>query len=58
MTKSRKDINLLAQYRTAPPKQRFLYFEDASLMMIKLIEAPDYLTNTIIEMNGGKYARR
>jgi|TARA_B110000908_G_C10259205_1_gene457897 hypothetical protein len=58
MTKSRKDIDLLDQYRKAHPKQRFLSSEEVSFMILKLIEAPDYLTNTIIEMNGGKFARR
>lgn len=58
MTQKRSDVARLKSYKTDHPKQRFLRAAEVAEVICKLLEATDYLTNTVIELNGGKFARR
>ena len=55
MTTRRKDTNSLEEYKTLHPKKRFLTSEELVEIICFLINSPKYLTNTEIEVNGGKF---
>ena len=58
MTINRKDKERLNKYRSEHPKQRFLSsFELANFIYDIINSKTDYLTNTVIDLNGGKFAR-
>ena len=56
MTLRRKDIKRLELYRSNHPKKRFLKSEELVDMIDFLFKFSLYLTNTEIELNGGKFA--
>ena len=56
MTTRRDDISNLEKYRSLHPKKRFLISDELVAIIINLINSPIYLTNTEIEINGGKFA--
>ena len=58
MTKRRDDRDRLEKYKSAHPKNRFLKSEEVSSVLFALLELTDYLSNTTIHLNGGKFARR
>ena len=58
MTISRTDKSRLENYRLEHPKQRFLTSDEIASLLSDLINSKiDYLTNTIIDLNGGKFSR-
>ncbi|TFB10146.1 SDR family oxidoreductase [Candidatus Marinimicrobia bacterium MT.SAG.2] len=59
MTTSRSDKDRLASYLAAHPKQRFLSsHEVANLILSLLSDTYSYLTNTVVRLDGGKFARK
>ena len=58
MTTSRLDKERVDTYRSSHPKKRFLDSAEVSSMIVSLLNAGDYLSNTTISLNGGKFARR
>jgi len=58
MTKRRKDVERLNEYRVNHPMQRFISANEiANIIYTLCTEKFSYLSNTIVEINGGKYAR-
>lgn len=58
MTARRQDTERLAQYQAQHPKQRFLTSAEVAKVIADLLsDTYDYLSNTEIELNGGKFAR-
>lgn len=58
MTVERTDLDTLEKYRHKHPKGRFLYMSEVTKYLIDLILNPStYITNTEIEINGGKFCR-
>lgn len=58
MTVERRDKDRLESYRTQHPKQRFITSAEIAHLLHTIIEMDlDYLTNTVLEVNGGKFAR-
>ncbi len=55
MTLRRTDQNRLASYMDSHPKKRFLRMEELADLIINLYYSTIYLTNTEIEINGGKF---
>ncbi len=55
MTTRREDIHTLEKYKELHPKKRFLISEELVEIICLLINSPKYLTNTEIEVNGGKF---
>jgi len=55
MTTRRKDIHNLKEYKIGHPKKSFLMSEELVEIICFLINSPKYLTNTEIEINGGKF---
>ncbi len=59
MTIARKDRDRLLEYKKSHPKVRFLNSSEVEATILWCLEsAPDYFTNTILEINGGKFSRR
>ena len=56
MTKRRNDIDNLKTYKNNHPKKRFLNSSEIFDILNYLLSSPIYLTNTEIEINGGKFA--
>ena len=56
MTRRRKDLDRLNTYRTNHPKKRFLDSLELSHILKGIMESSVYLTNTEIELCGGKFA--
>ena len=56
MTLRRKDFERLELYRAKHPKKRFLESEELACMIDFLFKFSVYLTNTEIELNGGKFS--
>jgi len=58
MTERRKDLDRLQQYELAHPKKKFLEMKELAEIISFILETDSsYLTNTEIELNGGKFAR-
>ncbi|MEZ8772795.1 MULTISPECIES: SDR family oxidoreductase [Vibrio] len=58
MTQSRKDTEVVNKHRENHPKKRFLHMEEVTDVIFYLISNDStYLTNTEIEINGGKFCR-
>lgn len=58
MTTSRKDTNRLEEYKLKHPKKRFLKMRELSELVSSILELDSsYLSNTEIELNGGKFSR-
>ena len=58
MTLRRLDRDRVNQYRNAHPKRRFLFSDEVSdLIYFLLFRASSYLTNEVISVDGGKFAR-
>tara|TARA_B100000989_G_C19506778_1_gene456868 strand:- start:26 stop:679 length:654 start_codon:yes stop_codon:yes gene_type:complete len=59
MTLNRNDNSRLKRYKTKHPKKRFLKSNEIVSLIEFLIKFDsEYLTNEIIKINGGKFARR
>jgi len=56
MTTRRDDKSRLEYYRTQHPKQRFLSTNELCDIILSVLGSSCYLTNTEIEVNGGKFA--
>ncbi len=56
MTARRTDIDRLNQYKTSHPKKRFLKSQELADIILNLFNSSIYLSNTEIEVNGGKFA--
>lgn len=58
MTMDREDKARLSEYESEHPKKRFIFNDEISEVICNLIRSKStYITNTEIEMNGGKFAR-
>lgn len=58
MTQERTDVERVNQYRQLHPKGRFLFCDEVVLYLSDIIKNPStYLSNTEIEINGGKFSR-
>ena len=58
MTLNRKDIKKVKKLVKKNPKKRGLYSKEISKLIYDLsFENTDYLTNTVININGGKFSR-
>lgn len=58
MTERRGDIGAVRKLEVKHPKQRYLNCDEVAGLLLVLIEnITDYLTNTEIELNGGKFSR-
>ena len=58
MTVRRKDKKRLEQYKLNHPKKRFLRMRELADIVSSILEMESsYLTNTEIELNGGKFSR-
>jgi NAD(P)-dependent dehydrogenase (short-subunit alcohol dehydrogenase family) len=59
MTTRRQDTERLSEYEATHPKKRFLTaLEVAKIIVLLTGDEFSYLTNTTIELNGGKFARK
>lgn len=59
MTLRRDDVQRLKAYKKNHPKKRFLTASEVASVIHSLMGAEfSYLTNTTIELNGGKFARK
>ena len=56
MTVRRKDVGRLNSYMRQHPKKRFLDSQELSKIISNLFASSIYLTNTEININGGKFA--
>ena len=56
MTKRRNDLKNLQEIKNDHPKKRFLNSLEIFDILNYLLSSPNYLTNTEIEINGGKFA--
>ena len=56
MTLRRKDQERVSKYRSEHPKERFIKGSELALLIYNLFQSSIYLTNTEIEINGGKFA--
>ena len=56
MTVRRKDVERLNSYMRQHPKKRFLDSQELSKIISNLFASSIYLTNTEININGGKFA--
>jgi NAD(P)-dependent dehydrogenase (short-subunit alcohol dehydrogenase family) len=58
MTLRRKDYERLSEYRDNHPKKRFLNMDELADVVYSLsFNCSEYLTNTEIQLNGGKFSR-
>jgi len=58
MTLRRKDTDRLKMYEQSHPKKRFLTPHELAVMIYRLCSDEfSYLSNTVIHINGGKFAR-
>ncbi|NQU32129.1 MAG: SDR family oxidoreductase [Bacteroidetes bacterium] len=58
MTKRRSDLDRIAKYKKIHRKKRFISApEFAKIIHILFSNDFDYLSNTVVEINGGKFAR-
>jgi hypothetical protein len=58
MTKTRKDQKNVKESIKSNPKKRGLYSKEISKLIYDLsFGNTDYITNTIININGGKFSR-
>jgi NAD(P)-dependent dehydrogenase (short-subunit alcohol dehydrogenase family) len=58
MTQNRQDLDRVQQYREAHPKERFLMADEVAEVIASLISLrTDYLSNCVVPVNGGKFAR-
>lgn len=56
MTVRRNDQDRLAHYKSNHPKKRFLESRELGELILNLYRSSIYLSNTEIEINGGKFA--
>ena len=56
MTTRRSDISRLNSYKLSHPKNRFLSSSELSEFVKNLFFSTVYITNTEVEINGGKFA--
>ena len=56
MTTRRNDYQRLNQYKSNHPKKRFLDSYELAQLIVNIFNSSVYLTNTEIEINGGKFA--
>ncbi len=58
MTLKRKDKDRLKNYQKSHPKKRFLFMKELASYISSIFQIDSsYLTNTEIELNGGKFSR-
>jgi len=57
MTESRTDKDLLEKYKNKHPKLRFLNMEEVALCIKQIFSMSIFVTNQIISVDGGKFAR-
>ena len=56
MTLRREDLDRLSGYRSSHPKKRFIHSSELALLIHNLFQSSIFVSNTEIEMNGGKFA--
>jgi len=57
MTQKRKDLKKIIKSSTKLPKRKLLMTNDVVNLIINLLFSSHYLTNEIININGGKFSR-